>query len=130
MESKTCYGTRSSSTIVEHQEEISFENDLSVGNIFEPDDSSYLGDSTAEDTGDSSCDEIPNENDDTSNLTLLSDWKSVTDSARSFPFTGKEEMSVHITANEEEMPTDIFELFITDEIIDYIVFETKIFASQ
>ena len=125
MESKTFYGTRSSSTIVENHEEISFVNELSDGEIFEPDHSSSLGDSSAEDTGESSCDEITKENEVTSNPTLLSGLKPVTASARSFLFTGKEEMSVHITAKGEVMPIDIFELFITDEIIDYIVFETN-----
>ena len=56
MESKTFYGTRTSSTNVEHQEETFFENELSDEDIFEPDDSSSISDSSAEDTGDSSCD--------------------------------------------------------------------------
>ena len=130
MNSQTFYGTRSSSTIVEHQVKISFENDLYDGDNFEPDDSSSLGDSSADDLGDISGDEISNENEDTINQTLMSDWKPVTVSDRSSPFTGKEELSLHITANGEVKPIDIFELIIKDEIIDYIVFETNRFASQ
>ena len=68
----------------EHQDEVSFENELSDGDIFEPDDIISLGNSSAEDTGDSSCDEIPNENEDTSNPTLLSFWKLVTVSVRTY----------------------------------------------
>jgi hypothetical protein len=60
-------------------------------------------------------------------------WKHAAATTRSFPFTGKEEMCLQPTIDPENgkaKPIDLFNLFISDDVINHIVFETNRYASQ
>ena len=62
---------------------------------------------------------------------IESEWNdTVTAVPRAFPFTGKEELLVQPADTRQVWPIDIFELFVTDEVVDYIVAETNRYASQ
>lgn len=126
MDSKIFYGKPSSSTVVEHEEDgTSSESEFSDGDIYEPDQISSSGDSSADDATDLSDDETTTENDDLDTPAAQSDWKPVAASARSFPFTRKEEINLQLITKQSPLPIDIFNLFVSDEIIEYIVAETN-----
>ncbi|KAF2350764.1 PiggyBac transposable element-derived protein [Trinorchestia longiramus] len=60
-------------------------------------------------------------------------WKLVATSTRSFPFTGKEEMCLQPTIDPENgkpKPIDLFNLFISDDVVNHIVCETNRYASR
>ncbi len=66
-------------------------------------------------------------------IPAMSDWGSVISKPRSFIFSGKEEMTIQpINADStvKPRPIDIYNLFITDEVIDLIVRETNSYAQQ
>ncbi|KAF2353648.1 hypothetical protein FHG87_015598 [Trinorchestia longiramus] len=55
-------------------------------------------------------------------------WKLVSASTRSFPFTGKEEMCLQPTIDPENgkpKPIDLFNLFISDDVVNHIEREEK-----
>ena len=72
-----------------------------------------------------SLDETDNEYDD--NISA-SDWGPVHSKPRSFPFTGKEQLS--LDASTLTSPIDWYDLFFTNEIVDHIVAETNRYAQQ
>ena len=60
-------------------------------------------------------------------------WKPVCTSVCLFPFTGKEELCVQPGSGTEDgklMPIDIFNFFISDDVVDHMVTETNRFALQ
>ena len=61
---------------------------------------------------------------------IESEWNdTVTAVPRAFPFGGKEQL-VQPADTRQVWPIDIFELFVTDEVVDCIVAETNRYASQ
>ena len=62
---------------------------------------------------------------------IESEWNdTVTAVPHALPFRGKEELLVQPADTRQVWPIDIFELFITDEVVDCIVAETNRYASQ
>lgn len=62
-----------------------------------------------------------------------SDWRCVQSRPRSFSFTGKEEVVIfpkNDPATGRPSPIDVYNLFITDELLDLIVTETNKYAQQ
>ena len=137
MDSKTFYGNNSSRKIVDEE---------SSGSDYTPTDSEeHITDESSDadesDVDDSDADDIevlsgeenlPSEGDSEA-IEMQTAWKPVWKSLLLFPFTGKEKLCVQSDSGTEDgkpMPIDIFNLFISDDVVDHIVTETNRFALQ
>ncbi|KAK8376085.1 hypothetical protein O3P69_008660 [Scylla paramamosain] len=95
------------------------------------------GPDEAGDTGDGA-DETGEADDDDDSLSASSlapalVWGTVSPKQRSYAFTGKEELAIlpHVNSvTGKPEPVHMYELFITDDILDTIVSETNIYAQQ
>ncbi|KAF2364254.1 PiggyBac transposable element-derived protein [Trinorchestia longiramus] len=59
------------------------------------------------------------------------EWNDiVTATSRAFPFTGKEELLVLPANTAKVWPIDVYQLFVTDQVVDFIVEETNRYANQ
>ena len=59
------------------------------------------------------------------------DWaNNVIATSRIYSFTGKEEVMIRPANTDKVWPIDMFELFVTDQVLDFIVQKTNRFASQ
>ena len=62
---------------------------------------------------------------------LQPQWKDAITNQRKFCFTGKEELSIHPVPSQRDgkiWPVDVYSLFITDALIDFLVKETNNYA--
>ena len=131
---KFCIFTAESTSNNEHEES---SNDCDPDFTMGSSDSNFSGSESSEesimdpvDTDNSLDDMEQNTNDPNSNANW---WTPTTATKRSFSFSGTEKLHTQVNSsspNNTVLPVDVYKLFVSDAVIDYIVEETNRYADQ